>query len=161
MCRAKFRPYLFILCAVPNSGPTCLFYVPCQFRPFQFIAACFEVCLCPSCHQKTWGRCRGSYIMQHAKPCRTVKPYCNPVIEVRRVLLMYGTLYTAVPPFVEYRFDRNILTRSATTVLHWYRYGTSTVVTPDARTSSAVFFFYSCLLFLLLVVGVVSRHLRL
>ncbi len=37
---------------------------------------------------------------------------------------------------------RNILTRSATTVLHWYRYGTSTVVTPDARTSSAVFFFY-------------------
>jgi hypothetical protein len=52
---------------------------------------------------------------------------------------MYGTLYTAVPPFVEYRLYRNILTRSATTVLYWYRYGTSTVVTPDVRTSSAVF----------------------
>ena len=52
--------------------------------------------------------------------------YCNPVMDVRRLLLMYCTMYTAVPPFVEYRFDRNILTRSATTVLYWYRYGTST-----------------------------------
>ena len=77
--------------------------------------------------------------MQHVKPCRTVKPYCNPVIEVRRLLLMYGTMYTAVPPFVEYNIDRNILTRPATTVLYWCWYGPSTVVTPDVRTSSAVF----------------------
>jgi len=61
--------------AVPNSGPNCLFFVhavpiPCYVRavpnsgPNCFIAACFEVCLCPACHQKTWGRCRGSYITQ-------------------------------------------------------------------------------------------------
>ena len=43
-------------------------------------------------------------------------------------------MYTAVPPFVEYRFAEIYLTRSATTVLYWYRYGTSTVVTPDVRT---------------------------
>jgi hypothetical protein len=28
--------------------------------------------------------------------------YCNPVIDVRRILFMYCTMYTAVPPFVEY-----------------------------------------------------------
>jgi len=103
MCRAKFRPYLFILCAVPNSGH--IVYVPCQipailcmcrakFRPYLDILctcyvsnsvpctcransghSCFsllrvEVFLCPSCHPKTWGRCRGSYIAQHYISCR-------------------------------------------------------------------------------------------
>jgi NAD-dependent SIR2 family protein deacetylase len=121
----------------------CLYYVPCQFRPFLLLLRVLKFFLCTSCHQKTWGRCRGSYIMQQCRSCRTIEPYCNPVIEVRRGLLMYGTLYTAVPPFVEYRLYRNILTRPATTVHHWYWYGTSTVVTPDARTSSAVFFFFA------------------
>ena len=52
--------------------------------------------------------------------------YCNPVMDVRRLLLMYCTMYTTVPPFVEYRFAEIYVTRSATTVLHWYRYGPST-----------------------------------
>ena len=44
------------------------------------------------------------------------------------VLLMYCTMYTAVPPFWSTDLRRNILTRPATTVHHWYRYGSSTMV---------------------------------
>jgi len=101
-CRVNSGPYIvycmcqFRVCTCRvNSGPYIMYvpcqframYVPCQFRPYLFVYHCcvLKFFLCPSCHQKTWGRCRGSYIAQHVNRVVPVKPYCNPVIDVRRL----------------------------------------------------------------------------
>ena len=88
-CTCQFRALLFR--AVSNSGPSCMFWS-------------FFVSLLPP---KNLGEVWGSYIMQLVIPCRTcenrtVIRLCKCVV----VLLMFCTMYTAVPPFVEYRFEK-------------------------------------------------------
>ena len=120
LCRVKFRAclayimYVSIPCIVRAESipalPICYVRVNsvhcacCVNSGPSWLAACFEVFLCPSCHPKTWGRCRGSYNMQLCTPVSYhIKPYCNPVMEVRRPLVdvLYNVHYCT--PLLEYR----------------------------------------------------------
>ena len=93
------------MCRV-NSGPTCLFYVPCQFRPFLLLLRVLKFVCVPPATKKLGGGV-GEVILRSF--CRTLKwsRSCRPdlnrtvirLMEVYSGLLLYYMMYATVPPF--------------------------------------------------------------